>query len=189
MFLIKFCIFVLWCGRQFIFTLKRVGILTRWFFRPIYMALGKNLVDFAKFFMLNSKWFKDKIVFLNLLLLRWCIMSNKKDRDNVGNVIAAGATVATAATAATTASAVAGASAATIMSATAGTTGAALAGMAGASGLAGGATTASGMAAIGSVVGGGMAAGAVITAAAPVAAVGATIYGGYKLVSWLAQDK
>lgn len=41
------------------------------------------------------------------------------------------------------------------------------------------------MAAISSVVGGGMATGAVITAAAPVALATAAGYGAYKLVSWL----
>ena len=40
---------------------------------------------------------------------------------------------------------------------------------------------ASGMAAIGSTVGGGMAAGAIMTAAAPVAIAGALIYGAFKL--------
>ena len=91
-------------------------------------------------------------------------------------------TGATTVAAASTASAVAGGSAATIMSATAGTTGAVWASLAGASGTAGGAAISSGMAAIGSMVGGGMAAGAVITAAAPVAAVGAIAYGLFKLL-------
>jgi len=51
---------------------------------------------------------------------------------------------------------------------------------AGAAGLSGGAATASGMAAIGATVGGGMAAGAILTAAAPVAAIGAIAYGLFK---------
>jgi len=46
--------------------------------------------------------------------------------------------------------------------------------------LSGGAATASGMAAIGATVGGGMAAGAILTAAAPVAAIGAIAYGLFK---------
>lgn len=89
-------------------------------------------------------------------------------------------TLATTGAAVSTATTVIGGSAATIMSATAGTTGAALASMAGASGLAGGAAISSGMATIGSVVGGGMAAGAVITAAAPFAAIAAIGYGLFK---------
>ncbi len=96
-----------------------------------------------------------------------------KSSDVVGGV----GIVATAGTAATTASAVVGGSAATIMSATAGTTGAALASVTGASGTVGGAAISSGMATIGSFVGGGMAAGAVITAAAPVALIAAVSYG------------
>lgn len=98
------------------------------------------------------------------------------------STLAAGAgAVATATTAASTATSVVGASAATIMSATAGSTGAALAATAGATGTAGGAAIASGMASIGSLVGGGMAAGAIISAAAPVALVGAIGYGLFKL--------
>lgn len=59
------------------------------------------------------------------------------------------------------------------MSATAGTTGA--------SGTFGGAAISSGMATIGSVVGGGMTAGSILTTAVPVAIVGALIYGVVKI--------
>jgi hypothetical protein len=111
--------------------------------------------------------------------LKWRkIMSDNVKASTVAGSVGA---IATAGTAASTASAVVGGSAATIMSATAGTTGAALASVAGASGTAGAAAISSGMAAIGSAVGSGMAAGAIMTAAAPVAVVAAIAYGLFKL--------
>ncbi|MFA0171094.1 hypothetical protein AB4424_13810 [Vibrio splendidus] len=105
----------------------------------------------------------------------------KNDNVKASTVVGGLGAVATGTTAATTASAVIGGSAATIMSATAGTTGAALAATAGTAGTAGGAAVASGMASVGAAVGGGMATGAIITAAAPVAAIGAIGYGLFKL--------
>ncbi|EOB2310669.1 hypothetical protein [Escherichia albertii] len=65
--------------------------------------------------------------------------------------------------------------------ATAGTAASTASTVAGASGTVGAAAVSSGMAAIGSTVGGGMAAGAVITAAAPVAISAAVIYGLVKI--------
>jgi len=70
---------------------------------------------------------------------------------------------------------VVGASDAGIMAAKAGSTGASL------GNISGGAATTSGMAAIGGVVGGGMATGAILNAAAPVTIVGAIAYGLFKL--------
>ncbi|MGL5202984.1 hypothetical protein [Cetobacterium sp.] len=77
---------------------------------------------------------------------------------------------------------VVGSSAATIMSVTSGTTGAALAGLFGASGTTGAAAISSGLATIGGVVGGGMAAGAIITKAVTFGAIGAGVYGIIKVL-------
>ena len=101
---------------------------------------------------------------------------------NIKKSTVAGATGVFGAIAAATSTGatVIGSSAATIMAGTAGTAGATIAGTAGAVGLSGGAATASGMAAVGSVVGGGMATGAIITAASPFLAVGAVGYGIFK---------
>ena len=107
--------------------------------------------------------------------------NNSESNDyKPSSIVAAASAAATTIVAGNTASVVLGGSAATIMSATAGTTGAALAATAGTAGTAGGAAIASGMASIGGVVGGGMATGAIITAAAPVAIGGAIIYGIFK---------
>lgn len=81
----------------------------------------------------------------------------------------------------TFASSVVGGSVAVIMSATAGRTATSLSALAGASGTFGGAAISSGMATIGSVVGGGMTAGSILTTAVPVAIVGALIYGVVKI--------
>ncbi len=121
-----------------------------------------------------------KVLIRALYLIIQSISKTKGDimsTTKTSTIVGTGSALATAGVAGTTASSVIGASAAGIMSATAGTTGAALASTAGAAGLAGGAATASGMAAVGSVVGGGMAAGAIITAAAPIAAIGIIGYG------------
>ena len=75
-----------------------------------------------------------------------------------------------------------GSSGTVIMSATSGTAGAAVAGLFGASGTAGAAAVSSGLATIGGFVGGGMAAGAIITKAVTFGAIGAGVYGVIKVL-------
>jgi len=101
-------------------------------------------------------------------------MSKKVKTSSIVGGTAAAVTVGTTVS---TATAVVGGSAATIMSATSGTIGASTAALAGASGTVGAAAISSGMATIGSFVGGGMAAGAVIATATPIVVIGAAAYG------------
>jgi hypothetical protein len=82
-----------------------------------------------------------------------------------------------------------GASASAIMSATAGTFTSSIGALAGVAGTSGAAATSSGLAAIGSTLGGGMAAGAVITSAAPTILAGAVIYGTYKYLEYKKSDE
>jgi len=90
------------------------------------------------------------------------LKKNKPSKETDGVIVTTGTAART--------TAVVGGTAAAIMSATAGTAGAALAG-----------TATAATATVGSLVGGGMAAGAVITVAAPVAAVAGVAYGIFKI--------